>query len=91
MAPTDKYTGNGYALPSLITDEIFGYLKECGINNVVDTKYDVTNDPDYAEKILALADKYEISWFIQSTAIHDLKRTGTGSVIASTADFAAEL
>ena len=90
IGPTDKYTGNGYALPSLLTDEIFGYLQECGINNVVDTKIDVSTQPEMAETVLNLADKYEISWFMQSTAIHDMKRDGVGSVLAETADFAAE-
>ena len=91
IGPTNKYTGNGYALPSLITDEVFGYLKECGINNVIDTKIDASEDPVLAETILDFADKYEISWFMQSTSVHDLKRSGTGTVLASVADFATEL
>lgn len=91
IGPTDKYTGNGYALPSLINDQVFGYLKECGINNVIDTKIDASKNPEMAETILSYADKYEISWFMQSTAVHDLKRNGTGTVIADVATFAAEL
>ena len=91
MAPTAQYTGNGYALPSLITDEVFGYLKECGINNVIDTKIDVSKNAELAETVLTLADKYEISWFMQSTSVHDLKRAGTGTVLADAANLAAEL
>ena len=91
IGPTDKYTGNGYALPSLITDEVFGYLQECGINNVIDTKIDLAKDAELAETVLNLADKYEISWFMPNTSVHDMKRSGTGTVLASVADFAAEL
>lgn len=91
IGPTDYYQGNGYGLPSLITDEVFSALSECGLNFITDTKIDLTEQAETAETVLNFADKYEISWFMPHTSIHSVSRTGSGSVIAEATVLAEEL
>ena len=91
IGPTDYYTGNGYGLPSLITDKVFASLNECGLNFITDTKIDLTTQAEKAETVLNLADKYGISWFMPHTSIFNISRTGSGSVIAGANELGAEL
>ena len=55
VGPQDFYAAQGYALPSLLTDETFAYLAECGINNIAETFFQV--DSESAAKALQSAEQ----------------------------------
>ena len=66
VGPHDFYAGSGYALPSLLTDETFAELKECGINQIQD-HYSI--ETQQAEKALNLAAKYGITYILPCPSI----------------------
>lgn len=67
VGPQEFYAGKGYALPSLITDETYAKLAECGINHISESRF----SPDSAtgEKALALSAKYGITYSLPCNSI----------------------
>lgn len=78
FGPCDDYAGNGYKLPSLITDDVFKKLADCGLNYMTDFKNAVNGA--YYEEVLALADKYGISMYIPYKEIMNLDSVNTVNV-----------
>lgn len=64
---------NGYNLPDLISDEIYGYIAEAGVNMIVRSQ-DTATFTSYSdvERGLKLAEKYNIGVFTPVTAIEAL-------------------
>ena len=75
LGPTDYYRGNGYKLDSLITDDVFKKLADCGLNYVIDTKNSAIGD--YGETLLDLADRHGISWYMRYDDIMSLDNVNT--------------
>jgi lipoprotein len=63
IGPTDLYKGNGYVMPSLITEEIFKKISDCGLNYMIDTKNGINTEN--GEAVLNFADKYGISYYMR--------------------------
>ncbi len=63
IGPNALYRGNGYMMPSLITDEVFKKISDCGLNYLIDTKNDIAGAT--GEQVLSLADKYKISCYMR--------------------------
>lgn len=63
IGPNALYRGNGYMMPSLITDEVFKKISDCGLNYLIDTKNDIARAT--GEQVLSLADKYKISCYMR--------------------------
>lgn len=63
IGPNALYRGNGYMMPSLITDEVFKKIRDCGLNYLVDTKNDIAGAT--GEQVLSFADKYQISCYMR--------------------------
>ena len=46
IGPQDFYAAVGYALPSLLTDEVYAKLAEAGINYIIEQRMDVEEIPE---------------------------------------------
>ena len=67
VGPQDFYAAQGYALPSLLTEETFAKLAECGINNIAESFFQV--DSESAAKALPLAEKYGITYTLPVSSV----------------------
>lgn len=73
--PSDGYKGNGYRLPSLITDEIYKKISDCGLNYLVDFQNEVSGN--HFEEALGLGEKYGISTYFSYKEILNLQNINT--------------
>ena len=78
VGPQEFYAGKGYALPSLITDETYAKLAECGINHICDSR--LSPDSETGEKALTLAAKYGITY---SMPLNSVAYTEYGDVTSN--------
>ena len=69
IGPQDFYASNGYRLPSLLTDEVYAKLAECGINNITEQRMDI--ETEVASRALALAEKYGITYSLRCRSVLD--------------------
>lgn len=60
IGPQTSYPAEGYLLPSLITEETFQKLEDCGINYITEIKLDYTTNRENVIKALELAEKHDI-------------------------------
>lgn len=67
VGPQDFYAAQGYALPSLLTDEVFAKLAEAGINNISESFFQAESDS--AAKALPLAEKYGITYTLPVSSV----------------------
>lgn len=68
IGPRESYPANGYFLPSLITDEVFQKLQDCGINQIVENGMDSsTMNKDTLNSLLTLAQNHSISYYLGAT------------------------
>ena len=82
FAPSDGYRGNGYKLPSLITDETYKKIADCGLNYLIDFQNDVGGE--YFEEAIRLTGKYGISTFFSYKNIMSLQNIN--SIYVATAE-----
>lgn len=75
FAPSNNYIGNGYKLPSLITDEIYKKISDCGVNYLIDFQNDFSGA--YFEEALGFAEKYSISTYFSYKNIVSLQNINT--------------
>lgn len=75
FAPSDGYKGNGYKLPSLITDDVYKKIADCGVNYLIDFQNDVSGE-HFAET-LSFAEKYKISMYYSYKNIMSLQNINT--------------
>lgn len=68
IGPQNFYAAVGYALPSLLTDEVYAKLAEAGINYIIEQRMDVEESPE-AVKALELAEKYNINYFMKVESV----------------------
>lgn len=88
FAPSDGYKGNGYRLPSLITDEIYKRISDCGVNYLIDFQNDVSGE--HFEEALGFGEKYGISTYFSYKNIMSLQNINTIKV-ATAAEMATAL
>lgn len=67
IGPQDFYAAVGYSLPSLITDDSYAKLAECGVNAIVEQR--IRYDSETAERALALAEKYGIVYYMGDNGV----------------------
>lgn len=64
LGPNDSYTGDGYNLPSLITDKTYQDLASCGVN-VIKEKYNhYGSNPQKTYQMLETAGRHGIHYFM---------------------------
>jgi hypothetical protein len=88
FAPSDGYKGNGYKLPSLMTDEVYKKIADCGVNYLIDFQNDYSGTSFF--DALEFGDKYGISTFASYEDIMGLQDINNISV-ASAQDMATAL
>lgn len=94
IGPQDFYAANGYRLPSLITDEVYAKLAECGINNIQEQRIDISADE--ASRALDLAAKYGITYTLTCdsvlyTEFSNVRQNPEEAYVASTEEITAKL
>ncbi len=89
MGPSDIYKGNGYMLDSQIKDETFQKIADCGVNYIVDTKYNASTAA--GQEILDLAEKYKISYFMGDSNVINMHGTAGNTLVADSESIAAAL
>ena len=94
IGPQDFYAGIGYRLPSLVTDEVYAKLAECGINNIEDQRFDI--ESEVASRALPLAAKYGITYTLPCKSVLYTDFTNVNSnvdkvEIKSTEEIAAKM
>ena len=64
-----SYPANGYYLPSLIKEEVYQKLQDCGINQIIENDMDAsTMDQTTLQQVLTLAQNHNISYFLVVSA-----------------------
>lgn len=67
IGPQDFYAAVGYALPSLITDESYSKLAECGVNAIVEQR--MRYDSEVGMRAVELAGKYGITYYMGDNGV----------------------
>lgn len=90
IGPQATYAANGYQLPSLLTDEVYAMLAECGINNITEQRMDI--ESEVGAQALSLAAKYGITYLMRCTSVINAEsKDPNGIYCATTEEITAKL
>lgn len=78
LGPNFSYSVDGYDLPSIVTDETYKKLSDCGINLIIEQAIDMSTNLEGAKLALSLAEKYGISYFMTDKGSLDYDGNTTG-------------
>lgn len=89
--PNGMYVENAYQLPTLVTDEIYDMLKECGVNLIVDKYQDYAAKPELVESLFNLAAPRDIYYWIANSKIMNFDSNAGSSSVAGAKAIKEEL
>ena len=84
IGPQDFYAAIGYALPSLITDESYAKLAECGINAIVEQR--MRFDSEEGMRAVELAGKHGITYYMGDTGVMSTDVTDPNAAVIGTVE-----